>query len=93
MTRRPKHTWDINRLVELQRRLDAALKDFESQCYEAQDRAPAEWRDYWRDEGTVSARTRTSLTNIAQLWIDYAAGQHVETISPSRQEDAACETP
>lgn len=93
MTRRPKHTWDINRLAELQRRLDADLKDFEAQCYETQDRAPADWRDYWRDEGTVAARTRTSLTNITQLWIDYAGGAHVETISPPRQEDNARETP
>ena len=81
--RRPQSTWDVNRLAELQRLLDVVLSDYVSQCYEAQDRAPAGWRTYWADEAAYVHRLRSSMLRRVQDFIDYAGGHAVEMISPT----------
>jgi len=81
--RRPKLTWDVNRLIELQRTIDVVLSDYVSQCYEAQDRAPESWRQYWADEAEYVHRLRSSMCRRVQDFIDYAGGHNVEMISPN----------
>ena len=63
--------------------IDVALADYISQCYEAQDRAPAQWNQYWTDEAAYVQRLRSSMLRRTQEWIDYAHGKHVEMISPN----------
>lgn len=91
--RRPQSTWDANRLVELQRSVDVLLSDYVSQCYEAQDRAPETWRQYWADEGDYVHRLRASMLRRIQDWIDYASGKPVEMISPNDATTGRTGTP
>ena len=85
MTRRPPLTWDAVRLAELQRMLDVCLADYISQCCEAQDRAPDEWRTFWADEAEYYQRLRSSVLRRVQDWIDYASGKYVEMLSPPNE--------
>lgn len=80
MAVRPKHVWDANRLAEMMFVIDAVLHEFETQCYEAADRAPETWRPYWMAEGAHCNRVRRSMLHRVQSWLDYAKGHCPEVL-------------
>lgn len=80
MAVRPASSWDARRLAEMLQIVDTILMDYESQCYEAADRAPAAWRAYWEAEAAQAHRTRVHLLHRIDEWLRYAKGHNVEVL-------------
>jgi hypothetical protein len=79
--------WKINHLARLQADLNDALLRYESQCLEAAEVAPKEWREFWRAEANIAALNRKSLVNKVQMFLQYAAGNKVEELSGNERND------
>lgn len=71
------------RLLQL---LDLVLGDYESQCYEAADRAPQEWSRYWMEEAATAHRTRMHMLHRVAEWLAYAKGHKVEVLCGDCEE-------
>ena len=67
-------------MAQLLQTIDLALGDYESQCYEAADRAPREWHRYWMDEAAAAHRTRMHMLRRVDEWLRYAKGRKVEVL-------------
>ena len=80
MARRPPSVWDANRLAEMMFLIDAVLHEYESQCYEAADRAPEQWRAYWMAEAAHASRSRAHMMHRVDEWLRYAKGHNVEVL-------------
>lgn len=78
---RRRRVWKVDKLCELQRAIDVSLSDYISQCYEAADMAPEQWRQYWHDEAGHVQALKSSMLRRTQEWIDHASGKHVELLS------------
>ena len=80
MSKRPPSSWSAERLSELLMIIDTTLMDYECQCYEAADRAPEAWRQYWTDEAAHAHRTRLHMLHRIDEWLRYAKGHNVEVL-------------
>ena len=76
-----RRVWNVNKLCELQRSIDVSLSDYISQCYEAADTAPEQWRDYWHSEAQYAQATKSSMLRRIQDFIDHASGKRVELLN------------
>lgn len=74
-------------MSELLQGVDAALNWYISQCYNAQETAPDEWKQFWADEAAAASATKRAITGKIQMFIDYAAGKPVEMLGqrPTRK--------
>lgn len=80
MAKRPPHVWDADRLAEMMLMIDMVMHEYESQCYEAADRAPAKWRAFWMAEAAHCDWVRRSMMHRVQSWLDYANGRCPEVL-------------
>ncbi len=78
--------WDLTTLINLQAMLDAALREYEAHCYEAQQQTkPGQWHVYWGDEANYARWFRASALRRVQAMIDFAHGRRVEVLQQEPQ--------
>ena len=72
--------WDDRRLSTLMTQVDVVLNEYIAQCIEAEDAAPDEWRDFWKDEMGYATQVKRAMLHKIQMFVDYAAGRPVEML-------------
>lgn len=84
--RRRLSKWQVDRLAELQRMLDAELGAYIGLCHEAAERAP-DWAGYWEAEAQYVEAVKSAIVHRIQDWIDHAMGKDVATMKAKGDAD------
>lgn len=80
--------WKLETMAQLQADIEHTLRRYEAQCLEAAAVAPQEWRAFWRAEAHSASLLRRSLMRKAQMFLDFAGGHDVETLTHLKTGEA-----
>ena len=80
--------WSLNKLVQLYRRIDVTVEEYEAHCHLAAARvAPRD--TLWQAEAAWAAEARQRMRARATDWIEYATNRDVESLRSHIETDNA----